>query len=159
MLSRVIGGWRLGVIQVYTSGFPLGVTATIRCRSSTGRIVRSSLPTTTGARRWMATSIPPRISYLNTTAFPAQLPYVLGNSTRYNPKARGFGERNENVSLAKTFASPSSFRLDFRAEAFNLFNRTVFSNPNTNLNSKRLRQVTGQSNAPRQMQLALKLYW
>jgi len=51
------------------------------------------------------------------------------------------------------------FKLDFRGEAFNLLNRTIFGNPNANLNSNAFGQVTSQSNSPRQMQLALKLYW
>jgi hypothetical protein len=66
---------------------------------------------------------------------------------------------NENVSLSKSIRLSERFRLDFRAEAFNLFNRTVFGSPVTNLNSNSFGLVTSQSNSPRQMQLALKLYW
>ena len=72
---------------------------------------------------------------------------------------RGFPSLNENVSLGKSFGLTERLRLDFRAEAFNLLNRVVFSNPNTNLNSSSFGLVTGQANAPRQMQFALKLYW
>ena len=102
---------------------------------------------------------PAKNLYLNIAAFPTQLPYVIGNQTRYNPKARGFWNKNENISLSKTFPVKERFKLDFRGEAFNLLNRTIFGNPNANLNSNAFGQVTGQSNAPRQMQLALKLYW
>jgi hypothetical protein len=83
----------------------------------------------------------------------------LGNATRFNPLVRGFPNLNENISLGKSFALTERFRLDFRAEAFNLLNRVVFSNPNTNLNSSSFGLVTGQSNTARQMQMALKLYW
>jgi hypothetical protein len=51
------------------------------------------------------------------------------------------------------------FHLDFRAEAFNLLNRTIFGSPSTNLNSNSFGVITSQSNSPRQIQLALKLYW
>ena len=56
---------------------------------------------------------------------------------------------NENISLDKTFPSLKE-RSSWisAAEAFNLLNRTIFSNPNANLNSNAFGQVTGQSNAP-----------
>ena len=98
-------------------------------------------------------------TYLNIAAFPAQPVGVLGNATRYNPLVRGFNNLNENVSLGKSFYLHESLRLDFRAEAFNLFNRTVFASPNANINSNTFGVVTAQSNSPRQLQLALKLYF
>jgi hypothetical protein len=85
----------------------------------------------------------------------------VGNMTRYNPKLRNFPSLNENVSLAKSIVLHESLRLDLRGEAFNLFNRvlfgplssaTVLQNPNFGL-------WRAQANSPRQMQLALKLYW
>ena len=157
--SQVIGGWRLGAIQVYSSGLPLAVTRNNPLPIFNGA-TRPTITTYEGWRVPLGGDFDPaKDLYLNIAAFPAQLPYVMGNTTRYNPKTRGFAGLNENVSLSKQFPVKERYKLDFRAEAFNLFNRTVFSNPNTNLNSNAFGQVTGQSNAPRQMQLALKLYW
>jgi hypothetical protein len=159
ILSQTLGGWRVTGTQVYASGYPLGVTR------------NAPLPIFNGSNRVWITSYdgwqtsysghfdPGKETYLNAAAFPAQPNYLLGNETRYNPKLRGFPNLNENVSLAKTFSFNERLHLDFRAEAFNLFNRTVFSNPNTNLNSSTFGVVSGQSNSPRQMQFALKLYW
>jgi hypothetical protein len=93
-------------------------------------------------------------------AFQTQPAGLLGNATRYNPAVRAFPNFNENVSLGKSFLLTERFKLDFRAEAFNLFNRVVFSAPATlNINSTAFGTVTSQSNTPRQMQLGLKLYW
>jgi hypothetical protein len=39
---------------------------------------------------------------------------VIGNETRYNPKASGFWNKNENISLSKTFPVKESFKLDLR---------------------------------------------
>lgn len=73
---------------------------------------------------------------------------------------RGFAAQAlGDVSLGKSFPMSERFRLDFRAEAFNLLNRTVFGSPTTNLNSNSFGVITSQSNSPRQIQLALKLYW
>jgi hypothetical protein len=66
---------------------------------------------------------------------------------------------NENVSIAKSFSLGENRRIDLRGEAFNIFNRTIFSVPSTNLNSANFGIVTGQANSPRQMQVGLKIYW
>jgi hypothetical protein len=84
---------------------------------------------------------------------------VFGNSTRFNPLLRTFPGFNEDVSLGKAFHLTESKHLDFRLEAFNLLNRTVFGSPDSNLNSKTFGVVNSQANLPRQMQMALKLYW
>ncbi len=52
--------------------------------------------------------------------------YGIGNDTRYNPKLRFFPNLNENMSLTKTFPIRERMRMEFRAEAFNVFNRVRF---------------------------------
>jgi hypothetical protein len=75
-------------------------------------------------------------------AFQTQPAGLLGNATRYNPAVRAFPNFNENVSLGKSFLLTERFKLDFRAEAFNLFNRVVFSAPATlNINSTALERL------------------
>lgn len=96
--------------------------------------------------------------FLNRAAFPVQ-PLAFGNATRYNPKVRAFPNLNENISLAKSFQFTESIKLSFRAEAFNLLNRTVFGTGNTNLDANTFGVVANQVNDWRQMQMALKLYW
>ena len=52
--------------------------------------------------------------------------------------------------------------LDFRAEAFNAFNRVRFGTGSLQLQSQQLGQLTGAAdllNSPRSMQVALKLYF
>ncbi|HYW42991.1 MAG TPA: TonB-dependent receptor [Bryobacteraceae bacterium] len=158
-LNQALGGWRLTGTQVYASGSPLAVTRNAPLPIFNG----SNRPWITTYDGWLTTYDgrfdPAKDTYLNAAAFPAQPNYLLGNATRYNPKVRGFPNLSENVSLGKSFAFAERFRMDFRAEAFNLFNRTVFSNPGTNLNSSTFGVVSGQANSPRQMQFALKLYW
>jgi hypothetical protein len=83
----------------------------------------------------------------------------FGNATRYNPKVRAFPLLSENISIAKTFAMGERFRLDFRWEMFDVFNRVVFGTGSTSLNSNSFGVVTNQVNDPRRMQVGLKLYW
>ena len=61
--------------------------------------------------------------------FPVQPVGILGNAPRKNSTVRVFPTLNENVSLAKTFRVTERMRVDFRAEAFNVFNRVVFGGP------------------------------
>ena len=49
------------------------------------------------------------------------------------------------------------WRLQFRADALNAFNHPRFGGPTTNVTSGSFGIVTSQSNAPRQVQLGLKL--
>ena len=157
--SHVVGGWRLSAIQVYNSGTPIGVTA------------NGTLPIFNGANRPYVTTYnwraplsgssfdPNKDKYLDATVFPTQPVGVLGNAPRRNSTVRVFSGLNENVSLAKTFSPTERLRVDFRVEAFNLFNRVVFGGPQTNLNSTTFGVISSQSNSPRQMQGGLKLYW
>jgi hypothetical protein len=53
-------------------------------------------------------------------------------------------------------------RLEFRAEAFNLFNRTRFGTGSISLQDQNFGHLTSSGdllNSPRQLQLALKLYF
>ncbi len=72
------------------------------------------------------------------SSFPTQ-PTAFGNVTRYNPKLRAFPVFNENISLAKSFNFTEDFRLDFRWEMFNVFNRHIFAVPNTNVQNPAFR--------------------
>ncbi|HXB75247.1 MAG TPA: TonB-dependent receptor [Candidatus Acidoferrales bacterium] len=157
--NQVLGGWRLSAIQVYASGFPIGVTRNSPLPIFNGQN-RAYITTYDGWRAPVSGSFDPAVNlFLNAAAFPAQPNSLLGNETRFNPKLRAFPNLAENVSIGKSFAIREPMRLDFRAEAFNLFNRTVFSPPTTNLNSTSFGVVSNQANLPRQMQVALKLYW
>ena len=156
--AQALGGWRLAGIQVYSSGFPISVTrnAPLNIFNADNRPV---ITTYNWKSSYSGSFDPNKDTYLSASAFPVQPAGVLGNATRYNPLVRVFPNLNENVSLGKSFQLSERFRLDFRAEAFNLLNRIVFSGPVTNLNNNSFGLVTSQSNSPRQMQMALKLYW
>jgi hypothetical protein len=158
--NQVLGGWRFGAVQTYASGTPIGLTQNNPLPIFNGQ----DRPTITTYSGWRAPTKsgsfdPNADNFFNKAVFPTQSTYLFGNSTRYNPLLRTFPGFNEDVSLGKSFNLTESKHLDFRAEAFNLLNRTVFGNPDSNLNSKTFGVVNSQANLPRQMQIALKLYW
>jgi hypothetical protein len=154
----MVGGWRLSGTQSYNTGFPIGITA------------NATLPISNTANRpyittdnWLASYSgsfdPAKDKFLDPTVFPAQPVGVLGNAPRENSKVRLFPSLNENMSLAKTFKLKERLRLDFRFEAFNIFNRVVFGGPVTSLQSSTFGVISSQANTSRNMQGGLKIYW
>jgi hypothetical protein len=72
---------------------------------------------------------------------------------------RAHGVRNVDLSLFKSFAINARMTAQFRVEALNAFNRVQFSAPNTSVTSPSSGVITGQANAPRQLQFGVKLLW
>jgi hypothetical protein len=83
----------------------------------------------------------------------------LGGRTN---SVRGPGFRDLDMSLFKQFPIKEAFKVEFRAEAFNLGNWHSFANPNANLNFLNptgFSAITSSRGNPRILQLALKLYY
>jgi hypothetical protein len=88
--------------------------------------------------------------------------YVVGNAPREQPNVRKPGTNNASLSLFKQFSLNmlrEGSRLEFRAEAFNALNHVVFGGPASTFNGGGFGTVTSQANAPREIQLALRLYF
>ena len=98
--------------------------------------------------------------WLNPAAFAVPALGTFGNCGARN--FHGPGLENVDLSLFKSFFITERMRLEFRAEAFNLFNHANFTNPNafyspTSLGSfGRIFNTVGD---PRQLQFALKFYF
>lgn len=162
MASKILGGWRVSAIQLYSSGSPLALGTTISFP-----VFNTNRPTITTYDGWQGTmkgsKFDPYVdSFFQPASFFGTQPTDrLGNMTRYNPKIRQFPNYQENVSLAKRFAVHESLRLDFRFEGFNIFNRARFGalSNGTSLQNPNFGLWRAQLNDPRRLQLALKLYW
>ena len=71
---------------------------------------------------------------------------------------RGPSQHNVDLSLRKKTPLTERMALEFRAEFFNAFNSTQFSNPDTSFSDgAAFGQITSTTVAPRVGQLALKL--
>ena len=69
---------------------------------------------------------------------------------------RGPGFVNYDLSLVRNFAMFERFRLEFRAEAYNLTNTPRWSNPVNSVNNSAFGQILSAS-GERELQLALRL--
>ncbi len=157
----VLGGWRIAAVQVYSSGLPIALSRNNPLPIFNGQ----TRPFITSYDNWRPATKGPEFDpavdrYLDPTVFPVQPIAEMGNATRFNPKLRNFPNLNEDISLGKSFPFfGEGRRVDFRAEAFNVFNRVVFGGPAANLNSNVFGVITSQANTPRRLQMALKVYW
>ena len=169
LLSKIIGGWQLSGILRYTSGATLGVSAPqanpVYRGGATAEGVGGStaIPQTAdivpGVPMKLDTKdFDPRTDrYLNIAAFaiPAG---PFGTSTFTIDGLRGFASLNEDLAIAKTIQMQGRSTLQIRVEMFNALNRVEFGNPASNIgNPETFGRITNQSNAPRNMQIALKL--
>jgi hypothetical protein len=167
----VLGNWGLNGVFTYSSGQPVSLTSTyvLPLYSTNGR----STPYITSYDGWQPNwggKFDPSINNFfvpyKTGPFPAQGAGTplngFGNMARYNSHVRQFPAYNENLAIAKSFPFRESLRLQFRAEAFNVFNRTRFGTGSISLQDVNFGHLNSSGdllNSPRQLQLALKLYF
>ncbi|MGH9717252.1 MAG: TonB-dependent receptor [Candidatus Acidiferrales bacterium] len=71
----------------------------------------------------------------------------------------GPGQWNWDMALAKTLPVTEGTHLEFRAEAFNIWNHTQFNNPSGSVNSSLFGVITSTSVPPRIIQFGLKFYF
>lgn len=170
-ISRVfLGGWVLGGIFTAQTGPPFSVTL----RSDQALTGDSRVGSTSGGQRpdfnpapgCSVNAINPGqpSNYIKTQCFSFPALRVLGNLGRNT--LRGPGVQEFDVSLFKNFRLSETFGLQFRTEAFNVFNHPNFQAPKTKVFDKEGRVFTnvGQLQAPtqtseREIQFGLKLNW
>lgn len=158
--GHVLGGWELSGITTYQSGIPLTVTGSATgnadwagqgCLRGSKCVVRPDMiadpnenaPHTVD--RWFNTK-----AYANVPAGQ----FRPGNSRPGSVRGPGYGRWD--MSMFKNFQVAERVHMQFRAEAFNIWNHTNFDGVNTNMASTNFGKVTSTRD-PRIVQLALKL--
>lgn len=161
--GKFLGGWGTGVTTTFTSGAPLAIAGGAPLPIFNGPGNRPSRVPGVARRTSVSPGEfdPARDLYLNIAAFRQPAPFTFGDVGRVEPDLRGFSLWNEDVAIIKRTFIPSiseRFNVEFRAEFFNIFNRTVFSDPARNINSlPSFGKVSGQRNEPRNLQFMLSI--
>jgi hypothetical protein len=96
-------------------------------------------------------------AYFDKTVYSQPVAFSLGNMGPRLPDIRTDGIYNFDLSLFKNFHVTERVNVQFRAEALNAFNTPRFGGPNTSITSSTVGAITSQANAPRQIQLGLKV--
>jgi hypothetical protein len=159
--QRAFGGWQLNGIATLMSGTPFTVF------DSNDVAAQGSAPEITGfsAQRPNLVGNPnngPRAvnAWLNTNAFQRLDP--VANAGQFGTEGRnvniGPGFANWDFAALKNFRVTESMHFQFRAELFNILNRTNFRLPDTDISSPTFNDILS-AQAPRQVQLALKFMY
>ena len=161
-LDALVGGWQVSSITSWRTGLPVDVTM-----AASGTNPATGLPYTFfsrngGGLRPNLTGVDPndgsdasadRLHYLNVAAYSVPATNTPGNAGPTS--AWGPGALTTDLSLVKRF-SLDRLTVDVRAEAFNLFNHTNYSNPNGSYPSASFGSITSAGD-PRIVQLAARL--
>jgi hypothetical protein len=155
MTDLLIGGWQVNGIVVAQTGSAFGISG----RNTSNLFTEAFRVNGNGKDPVISGDAHDRLNrWFDTSVFSQPAPYTLGNLPPLISRLRNHNIRNLDFSLFKQFSLTEKVRLQFRAEAFNAFNRVRFSGPNTDVNGgANFGRVTAQSNDPRQLQFGLKL--
>ncbi len=163
-VEYLLGGWRMTLIHTMNSGLPVNLVY----GPAAAFVVGSSLtyrPNLTGQKLYNDKNDPN--NYLNPLAatVPTDRSQPFGTAGRNTVRGPSFYQAD--LGLHKAFPLwKESTKMEFRMEAFNLFNRTNFLTPDSNASNIRFDaagaytgnygKITGTF-AARQIQFALKL--
>jgi hypothetical protein len=156
LIKYALGGWEVAGITTLETGRAFNVNinfdnANNGARSNSQRPDLVGNPFPSGFK----STYGPGGSYFNTAAFAVAPPYHFGNLGRNAFHGPAF--HNTDLGAFKNFNLTERFRLQFRAEFFNIFNNVNFSTPDSTLGDSTFGQITGTDTSQRQVQFALKL--
>ena len=150
-LNYVLGGWQLNNIFTARSGTPFTISSGAD-PANTGNGGQER-PNLVGSPYL---SHPSEAGYFNTSAFALPAPYTFGNLGRNSLRGPGFW--NLDTSLFRQFPFwGEGRRVEFRAEAFNVFNAQILGNPSSTLSDPNFGRITSTQSTARILQLALKV--
>jgi len=159
VVGRLVGGWQLAMNTTFRSGTPMTVPSNVFLlgdptlpNATWDRMFKTGLIDADGTVRNLAPGEQP--------VFQIQPPFTLRTATQYYGNLRNRWGQEYNVTLAKNTTIREGYIIQFRAEAFNLFNHPIFGGDPTldatSANFGKLLRNNGQSNIPRQIQLGIR---
>jgi hypothetical protein len=156
--GHTLGGWELSGIITFNSGLPLTVTGISADPAGLGLLD----PNTNALARPDQIGDPNKgaphtiAQWFNTSAFTDVDPANIRPGNARPGTIKGPGIERYDLSLFKNIKMTEIVGMQFRLEAFNVFNHTNFQSIDTNLFSGTFGQVLDTHN-PRIVQLGLKL--
>lgn len=156
-LQWLAGDWQVALIHQMQSGFPFTISvfgdtanagALLNVSPVRGQVVPGQSSMLPGnertADRWF-----------NTAAFTTPAAFTFGNAGRNS--LYGPGLWKTDIALQRDFAIAGRARIEFRAEAFNLFNHTNLGTPERFVNTPQFGSVTMAATSARQIQFVGRL--
>jgi len=147
-IDAVFCGWQVSGIAQFQSGGPLNFDDNYLFRGDPNSVAIPSSEQTVD--RWFRTE-----GFETATA--KQLGSNYRTATRQFPGVKTQGLNLWDLSIIKAFALTEKVRLQFRTEFLNAFNHAQFADASRSATNSNFGKITGQSNLPRNIQLALRL--
>jgi len=170
-VNGLVGGWNISSIVLYATGKPLSFTSSnyYGWANWASTYVNYDLTGYSGSQFDGSQYVPPSSAnplgsgnrYFPVSVATDPVYGQLGKGPARIGELRGFGTANEDVSLSKRFNfGPSErFRLAFRVDFYNIFNRHQFTDPVTTTNSESFGLVQGIASDPRKGQFGVRFEW
>ncbi|MCC6292497.1 MAG: carboxypeptidase regulatory-like domain-containing protein [Bryobacterales bacterium] len=124
LARRLVGGWQVNLISVMQTGIPITVTG--------ANNQQANRPNSTGVSAALPRGERTQYRWFDTSQFVNPPLFTFGNMGRALPDARHPGVVNFDVSLIKDTRITERFRLQFRAESFNVANHVNLGLVNDN---------------------------
>jgi hypothetical protein len=166
-VTVLASGWTLSTAQVYrkgtliqaaTPGNPLGNGVLFAPQTKANR---GSGPIRTGIDRTTLDPNNPSIRFFNAGAYTAAPQFTLGTAAFFDSAFRQPAVLSENISLVKRTTLVNNDKnpivLTWRADAFNLFNRTNFGGIIGTVGNINFGRPTGPQHGPRLITMGLRL--
>ena len=161
-LHKVIGDWQISGIETLQSGLPF--TPQLSYNGSNDGDTRNPVRPSWNPAFTGNVILGGPNEYFNPSAFLQPTPGTYGNVGRNT--LQGPGLASLDISLAKKFSFSERFAAQFRAEFFNILNRSNLNTPNpvvfaapTGGPSPTAGIITSTATTSRQIQFGLKLLW
>jgi hypothetical protein len=168
LVDALVGGWTLSDDHQYRSGnlIALNCTNTLGggvlftdarwCNANGGSIL-------TGQDRTSLDPTSPSSLYFNSAAFSTPAQYAFGTSSQYNGKFRQPPVLVDNAAIVKQFnivtkGDNNLIRLQLRADAANVFNRTNFGVIGT-VGNANFGRATNPQNGPRIITMGVRIFF
>jgi hypothetical protein len=160
-VNLLVSGWGIDGFTTFQAGFPLFPAVATNTSNSYNTGVLSSVlrpNVVADCQKNISGPAQEKINrWFNTSCFTLPAAFTFGNQSRVDPNMRGAGVGNFDFSVFKNTPITERFRLQFRSEFFNLFNRVQFGYPGLALGNPQFGVVSSQLGTPRLVQLSLRL--
>ena len=155
LISKMLGAWEWSGIAAFQKGIPLRIagpdnTGLPSFALNVGRGNRLCNP---------VLSNPTTGQYFNTSCFAPAPPFTIPTDSLTQPVLRDYGRANVNMSAIRNQVFKERYNVQFRLEAFNVFNHPALSlgsGSSVTIGAAQFGQVLAGGN-PRQLQLGLRL--
>ena len=164
--NRVFAGWKTAGILTFQSGPPITFLAPFAQSAVTPAIYLTPdvAPGVTLAQLQGSGPVESRLNHYFGSPGLGSLGtlFVLPGPVDFGGLGRGLairapGQKSIDLMLSKQMAIREKLNLEFRAEAFNLFNWVNFGAPDSNVGDPGFGIISSTTTSPRILQLALKL--